>query len=85
MRRANKHSKTYRFVDYISFNMADKIVCATVGPFAWLEEPLREFYGPLTVSAKELKAGFELPDGFDLGSVSQPYQASWHRARLVAA
>ncbi len=45
--------KIQHFVDYISFSSADKIVCATVGPLAWHEPPLCDYYGPIPVAAYE--------------------------------
>ena len=44
---------TYQEVDWVPFDIADKIVCGTVGPLAWHTEPLSEFYGPLSVKAYE--------------------------------
>ena len=44
---------TYQEVDWVPFDIADKIVCGTVGPLAWHIEPLSEFYGPLSVKAYE--------------------------------
>lgn len=44
---------TYEEVDWVSFDLADKIVCGTVGPLAWQVEPLKQHYGPLSVKAYE--------------------------------
>ena len=48
---------TFHFVDWITFSMADKIVinCAPDGPYAWRREPLKDFYGPLSVASGERK------------------------------
>ena len=46
-------SKKYEYAETIPFDMADKIVCGTVGPLAWHTEPLSEYYGPLTVKKYE--------------------------------
>ena len=68
--------------DYIAFDTADKIVCATVGPMAWYtDERLIPYYGPLAVLYGELKEGRELPEGFDLNSLSTPYKSVWRKAR----
>ena len=48
-----KRSETLRHVDWVPFDIADKIVCATVGPLAWRNAPLNQFYGPLPVARYE--------------------------------
>lgn len=53
----DKRNGTLRAVDYVPFDIADKIVCGTVGPLAWHTEPLSEYYGPLTV--KKYERAFE--------------------------
>ena len=45
--------------DHVGFKTADRIVCATVGPLAWHQEPLNEFYGPLPVLSWE--RDYEMP------------------------
>lgn len=72
------------YVDDISFDMADKIVCATLGPLGWLTDPtLSRYYGPLDVTFGELEKGYELPEGFDFDSLPQPKKYMWHKARLM--
>ena len=40
---------TEQLVDWVPFDVADKIICGTVGPLAWHVEPLSDFYGPLSI------------------------------------
>ena len=70
-------------VDSLTFDMADKIVCATMGPLAWhTEESLMPYYGPLKVTAAELVNGYELPEGFDFDSLPQQKKYRWSNARM---
>ncbi len=46
---------TLRYVDWLPFDIADKIVIATVGPMAWHHEPLCRYYGPLGTKPWERK------------------------------
>lgn len=48
-----RKSGTFHYVDWVPFDIADKIVCASVGPLAWHQEPLNQYYGPLTVKPNE--------------------------------
>lgn len=68
-------------LDMMTFNLADRIICATDGPLAWhTEEDLIPYYGPLEVSVSELKEGYELPEGFDFKALKRPHQLLWENA-----
>ena len=66
-----------------TFDIADKIVCATEGPLAWhTDDTLKPFYESLEVTYGELKRGYELPEGFDFDSLPRPKQLVWENARM---
>ena len=75
----------WRFVDHITFDAADKIISA-IDPWLWHTEPeLAEHYGPLEVTYGELKAGYELPEGYDWDGLPQAKKYIWQNARQKAA
>jgi hypothetical protein len=82
----NNKKKDGRFdspepTDKITFDMADKIVCATIGPWGWrTEESLIPYYGPVEVSYSELRNGYELPEGYEFETNAKRYL--WNAARL---
>ena len=46
----NRRSGTIRHVDWVPFDIADRIVLATTGtPLTWYQEPLNKYYGPFEV------------------------------------
>lgn len=49
-----------KFVDYISFELADRLLCAMDCVWEW-RSSLQEFYGPLPILAREIREGYELP------------------------
>ena len=72
--------------EYVSFDTADKIVCATAGPIAWhTDKRLKPYYGPLAVLRYEALQGFELPEGVSEMDLTPEQRHYWRRAREEVA
>lgn len=55
----NYRSGTRRFVDWVSFDVADKIVCAVLGPDAWHCDPVLNECYQRTLSVKPYEKNYE--------------------------
>jgi len=85
-KKAGAWDRGEKETELITFDMADKIVCATIGPLGWhTEESLAPYYGPIEVTYSELKRGYELPEGYEFDNQAKRYLWSNARAGKVAA